>query len=650
MNDSAQQTPNIPRYPSAPRTEAVATQPPDLKSILRVRQLARIRKACLPCRERKVRCNHQQPCQTCIKRGHSDLCFYDQPRASSSPTPQPHQPELHTTADLSHGSNNATQPERPVSRNGSVSNASPFLLGDNSIISVARPDTTQPHANNERRTAFETGILPLLGMDGAADGGRGTPAGRSETTVTVDQDMITLFGFYRDRLHSFVFVVDDLTEIEKLICSLLNREVQAQQVDNHSLCLLHAIMAAGAQFSDLPTATRLSKSSQNLHSALKYLGSFDLLWNPSKRLIQALLILGHVLQNNMNPRAAWILGGTTVRVALSVGLHQPISHCALRLSPAEAQQLRLAIVWQDALLSLAFDRPPASHEMDLDLDLPALVALDPSSHPLDYRQAMNWLCHLSFRHLPRLPRIEPVRNYSQLFHDFDLYEASLAPHLQDLQRSASIQELQEHHSQIVHRYFLLSTLCRPVLSSQNKGKFSEEECSVILNRFQGALKRSVRAFIKLRSISNLATRSWAFVHNGLASALLLSFIRQGSDAQDQDSQEILAELVKTLTDRSDDVGQFSAAHKKALRAIQALQRSSVEETRGQSENSPQEFHPIAVSSENMIVLPEQHFGNTQEPSMVNLDNWLRDFDFDAFSPLESYNFIMSDQVPQDFGL
>ncbi|KAI3576270.1 hypothetical protein IWW34DRAFT_808173 [Fusarium oxysporum f. sp. albedinis] len=619
MNGSPQRTPNIPRYPNAPRTEAAATQPPDLKSILRVRQLARIRKACLPCRERKVRCNHQQPCQTCVKRGHSDLCFYDQPRASSSPTPQPHQPELQATTESSHCSNNATHPGRPVSRNGSVSNTSPSLLGDNSIISVAKPDTTQPHSNNERRTAFETGILPLLGMDGASDVGLGTSAGRSETTLALDQDMISLFGFYRDRVHSFQFVIDDLAEIEKLICSLLNREFQVQHIDNHSLCLLHAIMAAGAQFSDLPTATRLSKSNQN----------------------------------------SWILGGTTVRVALSVGLHQSMNHCSLRLSPAEAQQLRqisnvslihrLAIVWQDALLSLAFDRPPASHEMNLESDLPALISLDPSSQPLDYRQAMNWLCHLSFRHLPRLPQTEPVRNYSLLFHDFDLYESSLAPHLQDLHRCTSIQELQEHYSLIVHRYFLLSTLCRPILSSQNKGKFSEEECSMILNRFQGALKRSVCAFIKLRSISNLATRSWAFVHNGLASALLLSFIRQGSDAQVQDSQEILAELVKTLTERSDDVGQFSAAHKKALRAIQALQRSSVEETRCQSENSSQEHHPVAGSSESMTVLPE-HFGNTQEQSMVSLDDWLRDFDFDAFSPLESYNFIMSDQVPHDFGL
>lgn len=210
-----------------------------------------------------MRCNHQQPCQTCVKRGHSDLCFYDQPRASSSPTPQPHQPELQATTESSHRSNNATDPGYPVSRNGSVSNTSPSLLGDNSIISVAKPDTTQPHSNNERRTAFETGILPLLGMDGASDVGRGTSAGRSETTLALDQDMISLFGFYRDRVHSFQFVIDDLAEIEKLICSLLNREFQVQHIDNHSLCLLHAIMAAGAQFSDLPTATRLSKSNQN---------------------------------------------------------------------------------------------------------------------------------------------------------------------------------------------------------------------------------------------------------------------------------------------------------------------------------------------------------------------------------------------------
>src|SRR6478735_9611402 len=127
MSSFLQSTPNNPSHPSDSTNATGDVRPIDMKKILRERQLARNRKACLPCRERKVRCNHQQPCQTCVKRGHSDLCFYDQPRASSSPTPQPHQPELQATTESSHRSNNATHPGRPVSRNGSVSNTSPSL-------------------------------------------------------------------------------------------------------------------------------------------------------------------------------------------------------------------------------------------------------------------------------------------------------------------------------------------------------------------------------------------------------------------------------------------------------------------------------------------------------------------------------------------
>jgi hypothetical protein len=37
-------------------------------------------------------------------------------------------------------------------------------------------------------------------------------------------------------------------------------------------------------------------------------------------MLQALVVLGHVLQNGMNLRAAWVLGGTTIRLALFVGL------------------------------------------------------------------------------------------------------------------------------------------------------------------------------------------------------------------------------------------------------------------------------------------------------------------------------------------
>lgn len=33
-------------------------------------------KACYPCHRRKVRCNHGQPCNTCQRRGHPEICSY----------------------------------------------------------------------------------------------------------------------------------------------------------------------------------------------------------------------------------------------------------------------------------------------------------------------------------------------------------------------------------------------------------------------------------------------------------------------------------------------------------------------------------------------------------------------------------------------
>jgi len=34
-------------------------------------------KACNPCRQRKVRCSYESPCQTCVERQHPELCKYD---------------------------------------------------------------------------------------------------------------------------------------------------------------------------------------------------------------------------------------------------------------------------------------------------------------------------------------------------------------------------------------------------------------------------------------------------------------------------------------------------------------------------------------------------------------------------------------------
>jgi hypothetical protein len=92
------------------------------------------------------------------------------------------------------------------------------------------------------------------------------------------------------------------------------------------------------------------------------------------------------------------------------------------------------------------------------------------------------------------------------------------------------------------------------------------------------LKKSVLAFVRLRSTTNLATRSWAFVHNGLSSALLLAFMRHSGVVRDgEDTRGIQALLVQSLTEKGNEdsaagPSQFSDAHRKALMALQTLQR------------------------------------------------------------------------------
>lgn len=48
----------------------------DFDSVLFKRRRFRAAKACYPCRRRKVKCNLNRPCETCIGRGHADLCEY----------------------------------------------------------------------------------------------------------------------------------------------------------------------------------------------------------------------------------------------------------------------------------------------------------------------------------------------------------------------------------------------------------------------------------------------------------------------------------------------------------------------------------------------------------------------------------------------
>ncbi|CAH0031872.1 unnamed protein product [Clonostachys rhizophaga] len=299
----------------------------------------------------------------------------------------------------------------------------------------------------------------------------------------------------------------------------------------------------------------------------------------------------------------------------------------------------MAIVWQDTLLSMAFGRNPSSHEMYHETDLPPLGRHGSEPVGLTYRQAMNWICHASMKYfvVPASPPESAI--YNDIFRTFAEIQASCAKHMRERSECQSLLEVQEHYSFILHRNFGISYLCRPILSRQGRQKMNQQDASDILSRVLDALKQSATAFISLRSISNYSTRSWAFLHNSLCSALMLGFIEQTKGLEE--TKDIQTQLIASL-EASQELKRrsLSNAYPKALCALKAQRKladeSNLTKTTGPGEAAPETLSAPSPSIENA------NFKATYLSSF-DMDEWVRSVDFGSYSPLEAYDFIMSDQ-------
>lgn len=288
MDSTPRQSPDTPKRDHA-----------TLKDLLRSRQRSRhgVRgnpKSCLPCRERKVKCDKQLPCLTCEKRGHPDLCEYE---SSTSQSPGSQRSTARSrvrarantrTPDLSRGNTCREVAEAMLDRNrtqagegqlpspsvqattiadavSSLENASNvrdtsdgLFLADTSVVTMARRRSAISRDDPARQSAFETGILPLLGV--SKDDNAST---LSYKPLPSDHEIVRLFEHFRRRVQPFHGIMYNLDVIEENICRLINTTVGEKcssrpesPDESRWLPLLHAILAAGAQFSDMDLPQR----------------------------------------------------------------------------------------------------------------------------------------------------------------------------------------------------------------------------------------------------------------------------------------------------------------------------------------------------------------------------------------------------------
>lgn len=165
-----------------------------------------------------------------------------------------------------------------------------------------------------------------------------------------------------------------------------------------------------------------------------------------------------------------------------------------------------------------------------------------------------------------------------------MIEANILPHLGDIRQCNTILEIQEYHTFRLHRNFFAATVCRNLVSPSYTSALAPELRSFIVTRVQNALRQSAQAYLDIRSLSIYAMRSWAFIHSGVASVLLLSLIpdtrcdAETRRLQDEFIQE-LSDNGKSNTNTNDtSINFLSATLKKALKALVDLRRLAEQES------------------------------------------------------------------------
>ncbi|KAL4961563.1 Zn(II)2Cys6 transcription factor [Aspergillus stella-maris] len=567
----------------------------EIDRVLRLKRKQRESKACYPCRQRKVKCDGEQPCRTCAKRDHPQICAYNvegtparkrtsiQPRdrnasrgsqgndiLSTSPTRSVSADASRPLASSPGGPRSSAQPNQESS--------SYVFSGDNSLVSMLRqqdPDGTMAREATSVLGLHNTYMsYPFIESK--------TPQDRWAALVDIlphRDEVLKYFHFYRISAYPFNPILVDVDKFESDICVYLAAYASGELCDRSKISdhwasgrsvghisLLLATLAAGAHFSDLENPQRSELCQDFARRSFQALRLANFLFRPSLEVVQSLLILGNTLQNNGQSDSAWALLGTTVRLAQTIGLHteRGIRHWPEQMK-FKAKSLWSMTVWQDTLLSLCYDRPPIVSSRGWN---PKAVSA-PSN--LSYVNLMHYICWIALKvmQLDETPEFEPTENLS-LLAELDRTYNGAQPHLLQREACKNLQQHLEHLALQMHFSFAVSALCRPAIRS-SPHITQDTRYATLRSRAKQSLIMASNTFLAFQALSIVPLRTWSMVHTVLSSTLLLcTWQETRDDPECRDLQQKVIEVFSAGNTSGKDTGSSEYSQWLSARHIRAL--------------------------------------------------------------------------------
>ncbi|OAG03521.1 uncharacterized protein CC84DRAFT_1095778 [Paraphaeosphaeria sporulosa] len=393
-----------------------------------------------------------------------------------------------------------------------------------------------------------------------------------------DTECLSFFRSYRETAHVVYPAVADIEGVESdLLLFLINRastqgtngitDEQIYGKDFHWIGLVFAILASGCQCSTLSRKERELTSQVYICCSFECLRFTNFLSHATLENIQTLLILGNVISNNMNAGVSWSLMGLTVRLSQTLGLHRMCpSSTPLPIRIARSK-VWWALLWQDSLLSISYDR--ASSTTTIDHTIPLSPHTAPGTRT--YVESMYRLCKVGLdivreRQRPQNSQ-EALMRITEHRNELQEIMVDAADYLKDSRRCRSMRDQLEHWALYLHISYITSELCRPAISPSTAGfDLSKTLRKVCID----SLTNTVEAFLGLQNMTPFATRSWASVHRSISTALLLGII--GEHNRNERARSLLTNLVQVLGDvtASVDPAELSAPMQRSVSALQRL--------------------------------------------------------------------------------
>ncbi|KAJ5441282.1 Transcription factor [Penicillium cf. griseofulvum] len=590
--------------PSNPQNSNQTVYPYDtnhVSELLKRKRRTRGIKSCFPCRHRKVRCDGNMPCSSCVQRSHPELCCLPPSSGHAPPASDGKSGSFSMNRDGDEeiqgtSSHSAFSEDQAVYLNES----NKYTLGIDLILSRldkmdkqisslkaelrqtrsdARSGTfTQANSASPAESPFmrkgftlakspgkhfvedATGATIFLGSHsdppvalGCRQAGsdpmindamlsdqlvpRTYPftnlwkqePGASEICETLpdESDIIRYWQVYQTNVHPFYpalvtyeqFNISLFAFINKRTGMLLENEtMRLDDVDSSWLALLFAVLACGVQFSNDPIKERDLRCKVFICSSFQCLRASNFFNNTNMNQIQAKALIGNCLRNNLDTNSAWILMGSTIRLAQSIGLHEETASDTQSSTLEQFQRKRLwwMLLWQDTFLSFTYDRPPNINKLS------SSIPHDPDAGPgLSFAECVCAICQI----LLERARQDSTETLSETI-SFKSRMAAIfedaVPFLRDKSHCRSLQDHLERLALNIHICYAICRLCRLILdSSSSEAQSPSMDIDSIKMECIDCAAQAVESFLDMHRLAATVCRSWAFVHNAVSCALTL---------------------------------------------------------------------------------------------------------------------------------